>query len=154
MLLLYFVMLCARFYSLACSVCLISLSCWFRGSRAEVVSRQFFVSWLCRALISSRGSISLNFFAPCFSQCVLWLQSRSYFTAIFVPRLRRAFISSSLFSCFCNTVKFIVMQIKLLVVVFMALLLLTTENLVLRDVKITFQQDFIKLMIMPRSDLH
>ena len=63
------------------------------------------------------------------------------------------FISSSLFLCFCNTVKFIVMQIKLLVVVFMALLL-TTENLVLRDVKITFQQDFIKLMIMPRSDLH
>ena len=44
MLLLYFVMLCARFYSFACSVCLISLSCWFRGSRAEVVSRQFFVS--------------------------------------------------------------------------------------------------------------
>ena len=36
-LLLYFVMLCARFYSFACSVCLISLSCWFRGSRAEVV---------------------------------------------------------------------------------------------------------------------
>ena len=45
------------------------------------------------------------------------------------------------------------MQIKLLVVVFMSLLL-TTENLVLRDVKITFQQDFIKLMIMSRSDLH
>ena len=44
------------------------------------------------------------------------------------------------------------MQIKLLVVVFMALLF-TTENLVLRDVKITFQQDFIKLMIMSRSDL-
>ena len=44
------------------------------------------------------------------------------------------------------------MQIKLLVV-FMALLL-TPENLVLRDVKITFQQDFIKLMIMSRSDLH
>ena len=47
----------------------------------------------------------------------------------------------------------LVMPIKLLVVVFMALLL-TTENLVLRDVKITFQQDFIKLMIMSRSDLH
>ena len=153
MLLLYFVMLCARFYSFACSVCLILLSCWFRGSRAEVVSRQFFVSWLCRAFISSRGSISLNFFAPCFFQCVLWLQSRSYFTAISVPWLCRAFISSSLFLCFCNTVKFIVMQIKLLVVVFMALLF-TTENLVLRDVKITFQQDFIKLMIMSRSDLH
>ena len=85
MLLLYFVMLCARFYSFACSVCLISLSCCFRGSRAENVSRQFFVSWLCRAFISSRGSISLNFFAPCFFQYVLWLQSRGYFTAIFVP---------------------------------------------------------------------
>ena len=48
---------------------------------------------------------------------------------------------------------YIVMPIKLLVVVFTALLL-TTENLVLRDVKITFQQDFIKLMIMSRSDLH
>ena len=152
MLLLYFVMLCARFYSFACSVCLISLSCCFRGSRAEVVSRQFFVSWLCLAFISSRGSISLNVFAPCFFQYVLWLQSRSYFTAIFVSWLCRAFISSSLFLCFCNTVKFIVMQIKLLVAVFMALLL-TTENLVLRDVKITFQQDFIKLMIMSRSDL-
>ena len=58
-----------------------------------------------------------------------------------------------MFLCFCNTVKFIVMQIKFLVVVFMALLL-TTENLVLRDVKITFQQDVIKLMIMSRSDLH
>ena len=45
------------------------------------------------------------------------------------------------------------MQIKLLVVVFMTLLL-TTEDLVLRDVKIMFQQDFIKLMIMSRSDLH
>ena len=41
------------------------------------------------------------------------------------------------------------MQIKLLVVVFMALLL-TTENLVLRDVKITFQQDFI-LGLQPRD---
>ena len=153
MLLLYFVMLCARFYSFACSVCLISLSCCFRGSRAENVSRKFFVSWLCRAFISSRGSIWLNFFAPCFFQYVLWLQSRSYFTAIFVPSLCRAFISSTLFLCFCNTAKFIVMPIKLLVVVFMALLL-TTENLVLRDVKITFQQDFIKLMIMSRSDLH
>ena len=85
MLLLYFVMLCARFYTFACSVCLISLSCCFRGSRAENVSRQFFVSWLCRVFISSRGSISLNFFAPCFFQYVLWLQSRGYFTAIFVP---------------------------------------------------------------------
>ena len=85
MLLLYFVMLCARFYTFACSVCLISLSCCFRGSRAENVSRQFFVSWLCQAFISSRGSISLNFFAPCFFQYVLWLQSRGYFTAIFVP---------------------------------------------------------------------
>ena len=83
MLLLYFVMLCARFYSFACSVCLIALSCWFRGSRAEVVSRQFFVSLLCRAFISSTGSISLYFFAPCFFNCVLWLQSRSCFTAIF-----------------------------------------------------------------------
>ena len=45
------------------------------------------------------------------------------------------------------------MQIKFVVVVFMALLL-TTENLVLWDVKITFQQDIIKLMIMSRSDLH
>ena len=109
-----FVMLCARFYSFACSVCLILLSCWFRGSRAEVVSWQFFVSWLCRAFISSRGSILLNFFAPCFFQCVLWLQSRSYFTAISVPWLCRAFNSSSLFLCFCNSVKCIVMQIKLL----------------------------------------
>ena len=40
----------------------------------------------CRAFISSRGSISLNLFAPCFiCQCVLWLQSRSCFTTIFVP---------------------------------------------------------------------
>ena len=45
------------------------------------------------------------------------------------------------------------MQIKFLVFVFMALLLIT-ENLVLRDVKITFQQDIVKLMIMSRSDLH
>ena len=74
--------------------------------------------------------------------CSLTLSSVSFITC-----------SSSLFLCFCNTVKFIVMQIKFLVVVFMALLL-TTENLVLRDVKITFQQDIIKLMIMSRSDLH
>ena len=44
------------------------------------------------------------------------------------------------------------MQIRPLVVIFMALL--TTENLVLQHVKITFQQDFIKLMIMSQSDLH
>ena len=74
--------------------------------------------------------------------CSLTLWSVSFITC-----------SSSLFLCFCNTVKFIVMQIKFVVVVFMALLL-TTENLVLRDVKITFQQDIIKLMIMSRSDLH
>ena len=111
MLLLYFVMLCARFYSFACSVCSISLSCWFRGSRAEVVSRQFF------------GSDS-------------------------VERL----LVTVCFYAFGNTVKFTVMQIKILVV-FMALLL-TTENLVLQDVKVTFQQDFINLMIMSRSDLH
>ena len=71
---------------------------------------------------------------------------------LFPDSVGRSF-SSSLCLWFCNTVKFIVMPIKLLVVVFMALLL-TTENLVLRDVKITFQQDFIKLMIMSRSDLH
>ena len=70
---------------------------------------------------------------------------------LFPDSVGRSF-NSSLFLCFCNTVKFIVMPIKLLVVVFMALLI-TTENLVLRDVKITFQQDFIKLMIMSRSDL-
>ena len=74
--------------------------------------------------------------------CFLTLSSVSFITC-----------SSSLFLCFCNTVKFIVMQIKFLVVVFVALLL-TTKNLVLRDVKITFQQDIIKLMIMSRSDLH
>ena len=74
--------------------------------------------------------------------CSLTLSSVSFITC-----------SSSLFLCFCNTVKFIGMQIKFLVVVFMALLL-TTENLVLLDVKITFQQDTIKLMIMSRSDLH
>ena len=72
--------------------------------------------------------------------CSLTLSSVSFITC-----------SSSLFLCFCNTVKFIVMQIKFLVVVFMVLLL-TTENLVLQDVKITFQQDIIKLMIMSRSD--
>ena len=44
------------------------------------------------------------------------------------------YMGSSLVLCFCNTVKFIVMQIKFLVVVFMALLL-TTENLVLRDIQ-------------------
>ena len=70
---------------------------------------------------------------------------------LFPDSVERLYISSSLF--LCNTVKFIVMQKRLLVVVFMALLL-TTENLVLRDVKITFQQDFIKLMIMSRSDFH
>ena len=80
-----FVMLCARFHSFACSVCLISLLCWFHGSRAEVVSRQFFVSWLCRMFISSRGSISFYFRASCFFQCVLRLQSRSYLKAIFAP---------------------------------------------------------------------
>ena len=38
-------------------------------------------------------------------------------------------------------------------IVFIALLL-TTENLVQRDVKVTFRQGIMKLMIISRSDLH
>ena len=78
---------------------------------------------------------------------------RQFHKAIMFPDSVERLLVAVCFLCFCNTVKFIVMQIELLVVVFMALLL-TTENSGLRDVKITFQQDFIKLMIMSRSDLH
>ena len=61
----------------------------FSGSRAEVVLRPIFVTWLCRACIWTRGLISLKFFTP-WLHCVLWLQSRSCFTAILVTWLCRA----------------------------------------------------------------
>ena len=35
----------------------------FCGSRAEVVLRPIFVTWLCRECIGTRGLISLNFYA-------------------------------------------------------------------------------------------
>ena len=104
----------------------------FCGSRAEVVLRPIFVTWLCWACVRTRGLISLKFsrpglvytefcgsraevvlrqillpdsvegvlepginFAEIFtpwssSHCVLWLQSRSRFTAILVTWLCRA----------------------------------------------------------------
>ena len=61
----------------------------FCGSRAEVVLRPIFVTWLCRACVRTRGFISLKFFTP-WLHCVLWLQSRSCFTAILVTWLCRA----------------------------------------------------------------
>ena len=104
----------------------------FCSSRAEVVLRPIFVTRLCQACIKTMGLISLNFSRPgvvyyvfCGSEvvlrpvfvtwlwrvcirnqglnfakvftpwsclhCVLWLQSRSCFTAIFVTWLCRAF---------------------------------------------------------------
>ena len=43
-----------------CSI-IISVVC---GSRAEVVLRPIFVTWLCRACVGTRGLISLNFSRP------------------------------------------------------------------------------------------
>ena len=56
----------------------------FCGSKAEVVLRQFLVTWPCRAFLRTRDLILPNFIAPwsCL-RCVLWLQSRSCFTASF-----------------------------------------------------------------------
>ena len=56
----------------------------FCGSKAEVVLRQFFVTWPCRACLRTRDLILPNFITPwsCL-QRVLWPQSRSCFTANF-----------------------------------------------------------------------
>ena len=56
----------------------------FCGSKAEVVLRQFLVTWPCRAFLRTRDLILPNFIAPwsCL-RCVLWPQSRSCFTACF-----------------------------------------------------------------------
>ena len=89
--------------------------------------------------ITSRGSISLNFFAPFFfSVCSgsrAEVISRQF---LFPDSVERLLVAVCFYAFAILAIKFIVMQIKLLVVVFMVLLL-TTVNLVLRDVKITFQ---------------
>ena len=56
----------------------------FCGSKAEVVLRQFLVTWPCRAFLRTRDLILPNFITPwsCL-RCVLWPQSRSCFTANF-----------------------------------------------------------------------
>ena len=56
----------------------------FCGCKAEVVLRQFLVTWPCRAFLRTRDLILPNFIAPwsCL-RCVLWPQSRSCFTASF-----------------------------------------------------------------------
>ena len=56
----------------------------FCGSKAEVVLRQFLVTWPCRAFLRTRDLILPNFITPwsCL-QRVLWPQSRSCFTANF-----------------------------------------------------------------------
>ena len=56
----------------------------FCGSKAEVVLRQFLVTWPCRACLRTRDLILPNFITPwsCL-QRVLWPQSRSCFTANF-----------------------------------------------------------------------
>ena len=69
------------------------VSTMFCGSRAERVLRQFFVTWLCRACVRTRGLNFAIIFTPwsCL-HCVfnLWHQSRSCFTAIFVTWFCRA----------------------------------------------------------------
>ena len=57
----------------------------FCGSKAEVVLRQFLVTWPCRAFLRTRDLILPNFITPlsCL-RCVLWPQSRSCFTANFL----------------------------------------------------------------------
>ena len=56
----------------------------FCGSKAEVVLRQFLVTWPCRAFLRTRDLILPNFITPwsCL-RCVLWPQSRNCFTANF-----------------------------------------------------------------------
>ena len=52
--------------------------------KAEVVLRQFLVTWPCRAFLRTRDLILPNIITPwsCL-RCVLWPQSRSCFTANF-----------------------------------------------------------------------
>ena len=65
----------------------------FFGSRAEVVLWTIFCFLTVSSIYWNQGLDFAKFFTPwsCLL-CVLWLQSRSCFTAIFVTRLCRAFV--------------------------------------------------------------